>query len=261
MDGARATRFRHIALLIRVAARRVLPVLAAAVVVAAVAVLGVALPARADVPDTERPSQPGALVATDVTTTSLTLTWAASTDNVGVTGYDVMKIYTDMVFTLSTSTNSIVVTGQFPSHTYRFSVRARDAAGNFSTGTSYLTITMPPGDSVAPTVPGTPVASNVANTALTLTWTRSTDNVLLGRYEVYRIDGATRTHIASVFQIPGGGSTWRVTGLTENTTYTFAVLARDDAGNGSALSGTVTVTTTTGPDVTPPADAGHHVHP
>lgn len=79
--------------------------------------------------DTEAPSKPLNVVATNVTDTTIDLSWDASTDNVGVVSYD---IYEDGPFRESTATNSASLTGLSPSTTYKYRVRAVDAAGNTS---------------------------------------------------------------------------------------------------------------------------------
>ncbi|WP_449341821.1 cellulase family glycosylhydrolase [Streptomyces argenteolus] len=95
-----------------------------------------------------------------------------------------------------------------------------------------------PGDTQAPTAPGTPTASAVTATSATLTWPASTDNVAIAGYDVVRVSGGTETAVAS-----STGNTVTVTGLTARTAYDFAVYARDTAGNRSTRSATVRVTT------------------
>ncbi|WP_037677467.1 cellulase family glycosylhydrolase [Streptomyces griseus] len=99
-----------------------------------------------------------------------------------------------------------------------------------------------PGDTQAPTAPGTPTASAVTATSATLGWTAATDNVGVTGYDVVRVSGSTETKVAASTT---NGVT--VTGLTPATSYTFAVYARDAAGNRSARSATVNVTTTSAP--------------
>lgn len=84
--------------------------------------------------DTQPPSTPGTPVASGVTANGLTLTWAASTDNVGVTGYDVLRAVGSGSFAVvgSAAGASFADSGLTPSTTYRYQVRARDAAGNVS---------------------------------------------------------------------------------------------------------------------------------
>ncbi|MFI6035129.1 cellulase family glycosylhydrolase [Streptomyces sp. NPDC051315] len=99
-----------------------------------------------------------------------------------------------------------------------------------------------PGDTQAPTIPGTPSASAVTATSATLTWAASTDNVGVAGYDVVRVSGGTETRVAA-----STTNSVTVTGLTAGTAYTFAVYARDAAGNRSARSATAAVTTGTAP--------------
>ncbi|MDQ0604255.1 mannan endo-1,4-beta-mannosidase [Streptomyces canus] len=95
-----------------------------------------------------------------------------------------------------------------------------------------------PGDTQAPTTPGTPTASAVTATSATLSWTASTDNVGVAGYDVVRVSGGTETKVAA-----STANSATVSGLTAKTAYTFAVYARDAAGNRSSRSATVNVTT------------------
>ncbi|MDC8005724.1 choice-of-anchor J domain-containing protein, partial [Aureisphaera galaxeae] len=80
-------------------------------------------------PDTQAPTVPTNLAASNIADTSLTLTWTASTDNVGVTGYEVFQ-NTSSIGTTANTTFS--VTGLTAGTSYSFTVRAFDAAGNNS---------------------------------------------------------------------------------------------------------------------------------
>jgi chitodextrinase len=80
-------------------------------------------------PDTTAPASPTGLAASSVTQTGLTLTWNASTDNVGVTGYDVYRDGTKMATVTSTSSAQ---SGLACGTSHSFGVVARDAAGNAS---------------------------------------------------------------------------------------------------------------------------------
>lgn len=76
---------------------------------------------------------------------------------------------------------------------------------------------------------------------MNLTWTAATDNVGVTAYDIVRVSGGGETTVAAATT-----NTATVTGLTANTAYTFAVYARDAAGNRSARSATVNVTTADG---------------
>ncbi|MEU6542978.1 carbohydrate binding domain-containing protein [Streptomyces sp. NPDC046859] len=88
--------------------------------------------------DGQAPSAPGNLRSTGKTSTSVSLAWNASTDNVGVTGYDVFRGSTQV---LSVSGTSATVGGLSPSTAYTFTVKARDAAGNVSAASGSVSVT------------------------------------------------------------------------------------------------------------------------
>ncbi len=94
--------------------------------------------------DTEAPTAPTNLVTSNITGTSITLSWESSTDNVGVTGYDVYQGTTLIDSTVDGLIS--VVSGLTPSTSYTFTVRAKDAAGNFSPASNSTTGTTLEGD-------------------------------------------------------------------------------------------------------------------
>ncbi len=192
----------------------------------------VAFKLEPDTPDTEAPTVPTNLSASSVTESSLTLSWDPSTDNIGVTGYDVSQ---DGVVIGSVAGTSIDVTGLAASTSYDFSVVAKDAAGNESAASSTLTVTTLAPDTQAPTVPANLVASNVASSQATISWDASTDNVGVAEYDVLQ-DGVVVDTVT--------GTTATITGLSAETTYSFTVIAKDAAGNASAASSALSVTTT-----------------
>ncbi|HTJ36939.1 MAG TPA: DUF4832 domain-containing protein [Dactylosporangium sp.] len=97
--------------------------------------------------DTTPPSAPTGLASPAQTSTTVSLTWNASTDNVGVTGYRILRNGTQVA---TTSTTSYTDTGLTPSTSYAYSVLAYDAAGNNSTASGTVnvstgTTSSPPG--------------------------------------------------------------------------------------------------------------------
>ncbi|SEE01333.1 Por secretion system C-terminal sorting domain-containing protein [Tenacibaculum sp. MAR_2010_89] len=91
------------------------------------------------VADTQAPSAPSSLVAASIAQTTLTLNWTASTDNVGVTGYDVFRGSTKIGST--TTATSYNVTGLTANTAYSFTVKAKDAAGNVSSSSNTASVT------------------------------------------------------------------------------------------------------------------------
>lgn len=94
--------------------------------------------------DTQAPSNPTNLTASNIAETSVTLNWTASTDNVGVVAYDVYQGTALLGEVTGTSAN---VTGLTAATGYSFNVRAKDAAGNISGNSNTLNITTPGGSS------------------------------------------------------------------------------------------------------------------
>lgn len=88
--------------------------------------------------DGQAPSAPSNLSSSAVSQTSFTLSWTASTDNVGVTGYDV---YANGTLKTSVTTNSASITGLTAATAYSMTVKAKDAAGNVSAASSALNVT------------------------------------------------------------------------------------------------------------------------
>ncbi|MDG4833380.1 cellulase family glycosylhydrolase [Solwaraspora sp. WMMD1047] len=93
--------------------------------------------------DDTAPTAPGQPAAGEVTANSVTLSWAPSTDNVGVTSYEVLRSAgsgpATVVGTVSAATYRVV--GLSPATAYTFTVRARDAAGNVSAPSPARTVT------------------------------------------------------------------------------------------------------------------------
>ncbi|WP_246280797.1 glycosyl hydrolase [Cellulomonas humilata] len=195
--------------------------------------------------DTTAPSVPAGLSASGTTASSTNLSWSASTDNTGgsgVSGYEVLRNGT--VVGTATGT-TFTATGLAASSTYQFTVRALDGAGNRSASSNTVSVTTSGGgDTTAPSTPTGLTASGTTSTATTLAWSASTDNVGVTGYDVLR-NGSV---IAST-----ANRSYTATGLSPSTGYAFTVRAYDAAGNRSALSSAVSVTTTgtsTGTDAT-----------
>jgi chitodextrinase len=189
------------------------------------------------------------VTAPTVTANSVGLSWTASTDNVGVTGYDVLRAPgasggTFAVVGSPTGT-TFTDTGLAAATTFRYQVRAKDAAGNMSTASTAITVTTSNtgGDGTPPTTP-TNVASTVTSSSVSLTWTASTDNVAVTGYDVLRAPGAS----GGTFAVVGSPTATSFTdsGLAASTTFRYQVRAKDAAGNLSTPSTAITVTTSAG---------------
>ena len=95
--------------------------------------------------DTQAPTTPGTPSASGITGSSVNLNWSGSSDNVGVAGYDIFRATGASGGTFasvgSSSGTSFTNTGLTAATTYRYQVRARDAAGNTSAFSAPVTVT------------------------------------------------------------------------------------------------------------------------
>ncbi|MFF9373426.1 glycoside hydrolase family 6 protein [Streptomyces griseoluteus] len=88
--------------------------------------------------DTQAPAAPTGLTVSATTADSVSLTWRASTDNTGVTGYDVYRAGTKAGSVTGTSYTD---TGLAAGTAYTYTVKARDAAGNVSAASAAVSAT------------------------------------------------------------------------------------------------------------------------
>jgi chitodextrinase len=182
--------------------------------------------------DTEKPSTPQNLTATaDGKTVSLS--WDAATDNVGVVLYKVYKQNGDVAG--STDGTNLNIGGLNYATTYEYQVTAIDDAGNESAKSTAVSVTTDdaPADDVAPSVPGG-LTVNESVVGYLISWNASEDEFGVTGYKVYNGDEV----IAEVAE-----TSYTLSDYEEGTTYEIAVTAYDATGNESAKSETETFTT------------------
>jgi beta-glucanase (GH16 family) len=176
--------------------------------------------------DRQPPSQPANLHATGATPSSVTFAWSASTDNVGVTGYDVSVGSASPVRVTNVSDT---VGGVACGANVTVNVVAVDRTGNRSTPASATAAAAvcSAADSTSPSMPTGLSASSISQNGITLNWTPSRDDVGVAGYSVYngvmRIDSTSAT-------------SYTLGNLACGTGYTLAVDAYDVAGNRSATA-------------------------
>ena len=206
---------------------------------------------NATTPDTQAPTAPTGLSATAVSGTQINLAWTGSTDNVAVANYRVERCQgaacTNFVQVGTPTGTTYNDTGLTTATTYRYRVRAADAAGNLSGYTAIENATTP--DTQAPTAPTGLTATAASQSQIDLGWTASTDNVALTGYRVERCQGATCTNFAQI--ATPIATTYSDTGLLAAATYRYRVRAEDTSGN---LSGYSSIQNATTPDTEAPTD-------
>jgi len=183
--------------------------------------------------DTQAPTAPSSIAVTGTTTNSVSLSWLASSDNIGVTGYDV---YMNGVLKTTVTGLTTTITGLTASTAYSFYVIAKDAAGNSSPASTTVngTTATPTPDTQTPTAPTSLAVTGTTTSSISLSWLAATDNTGVTGYDVY---------MNSVLKTTVTGLTTTITGLTASTAYSFYVIAKDAAGNLSAASNTINTTT------------------
>jgi chitodextrinase len=206
------------------------------------------LPASATTatPDTTPPSIPTGLTATAISASRIDLSWTASTDNVGVTGYIIRR--DGSILNTAGNVTTFQNTGLTQSTTYSYTVEAIDADGNASGQSASASATTATIDTTAPSTPTGLAASAVSSSQINLSWTASTDNVAVTGYRIRR-GGALLVTLGNV-------TTYQNTGLAPSTTYAYTVQAFDAAGNSSAQSTAASATTQATLDTTPPTIPG-----
>jgi chitodextrinase len=197
-------------------------------------------------PDTTPPTVPTDVSATAVSPTSITVTWTASTDNVGVAGYKVFRNGTQVG---TSPTNSYTNTGLTASTEYSYTVAAYDVAGNVSAQSSpAATATTLPPDTTPPTVSMTaPVSNSTVSGTVTVSAT-ATDSVGVANVQ-FQVNGA---NLGSAQTISPYSVNWTTTSIA-NGSYTLTAIATDNYGN-TATSSPVTVTVNNA--VLPPPTTG-----
>jgi len=210
--------------------------------------------------DTQPPTPPGTPSATASGSTRLDLSWSASTDDVGVTGYLLERCQGSgcsgfaQIAALAGTSTTYSDTGLAPATSYSYRLRAVDAAGNQSsyspTGTGS---TLP--DTQPPTAPATLTATTAGTSQINLGWAAATDDIGVTGYFVERCTGTGCAGFSQIASLPASASTYSDTGLSAGTSYSYRVRATDGAGNLGGYS-PVATTGTQAPDIQPPTVPG-----
>ena len=192
--------------------------------------------------DAVAPTAPTNLTATAVagSDSSLNLSWAPATDNVGITGYEIDR---NGVQVGATTASSFTDTGLDAGQTYQYAVIASDAAYNRSPAATANGTTN--ADTTPPDAPVDLQVKQNTSSSVTLTWVQPWDNVGVTRYNVYR-NGVLLTNP------PIATASFPDSGLSAGTPYTYAVTALDSALNVSSAA-SLSVTTANGMGA-PPVD-------
>lgn len=182
--------------------------------------------------DTEAPSKPNDVTLSNITLTSLDISWTASTDNIGVTGYNV---YVNDVLTKQTTATSTSITGLETNTFYNFKVIAKDLINKSEASTIVTGKTLE--DSTPPSIPTNLTITDITDSSFKVNWSAATDNNEVLGYDVF---------LDNTFIATSTTTSYTITGLATTTTYSITVLAKDKDNNKSNQSTSVSATTTDG---------------
>ena len=197
--------------------------------------------------DTQPPSTPTGLATSGVGQSSMMLSWNASSDNVGVTGY---RLYLGGSQIGTSLTTSYLFSGLTCGTSYTLGVAAVDAAGNASGIATLTQSTAACSDSQPPSAPGTLTATAISSSRVDLSWGAASDNVGVTGYHIERCQGSGCTNFTEI----GTATTtsYSDTSAAAGTSYSYRVRANDAALNLGPYSNTATATTPS-PDTQPPS--------
>jgi hypothetical protein len=203
--------------------------------------------------DTQAPTAPGNLSFTEPGTGQIRLTWTASTDNVGVTGYDLYangQLRTSLGGSVTTYTDT-----QPASTSVTYFVRAKDAVGNQSPNSNSVTRggSSGPGSNLALRKPITAsgfvhtfVATNANDDNVTTYWEGNANPATL------TTELGSNADLSSVVVRLNPDSAWG------NRTQTFSILGREQSATGFttiAASAAYNFSPSSGNTVTVPVSA------
>ena len=170
--------------------------------------------------DSEKPTKPGAPTFSNITENSVKVDWSASTDNVGVTGYDV---FVNNSKETTVSGTSATISGLTCNTAYNVKVRATDAAGNLSVFSNTETVTTAacaPGDEFNDITDLT--AEATACDQVVLAWTDNSTGE--SGYRVRRkISGAAK--FTTLGDVPANSESYTDNAVNEGTSYIYQVRA------------------------------------
>jgi chitodextrinase len=183
------------------------------------------------------PSAPTGLMAIASSPTSVVLTWTPGPDTggPGISGY---KIYRGGVQINTSAASPFTDSTATASTSYTYTVAEYDTSGNLSAQSAGAPVTTPAApDTTPPSVPTGLALVSATSTQVVLSWTASTDNTGgsgLAGYRIYRAGAQIGTSTTAAY----------TDGTTVGTTnYSYTVAAYDNAGNVSAQSAPLSVTT------------------
>lgn len=200
--------------------------------------------------DTSAPSTPGTVGLQTNGVDNVRITWAASTDNVGVAGYLVHRNSQFLRYVAGGATTTYTDTAVTAGQRYSYELRAQDGAGNNSAPSAPQAVTVAGTDTTPPSAPtNVQLGTNGTNQA-TVSWTASTDDIGVTGYLIHR-------NFQFLAYVPVG-TTYTDNAVTAGQTHAYQVRGQDAAGNNSDPSAPARIAIAAGGvDTQPPSVPGN----
>ncbi len=206
-------------------------------------------------PDTVSPTFPTNVSASAVSGSQINLSWAPSTDNVAVAGYQITRTAGSVTVLLSSLMTSYSDSGLSAGTTYTYTIKAYDTSNNYSTASSPVSATTL--DQIKPVWPATavfsasPVSGANGASQINLSWSAATDNAGVAGYTIWQSMSNNLNFAEVGSQLGGSNTSYTALYLQPSTIYYFHIIAFDAAGNVSVPSPDFSAATTV--DSAPPS--------
>jgi chitodextrinase len=156
--------------------------------------------------DTTAPGIPSNLIITNVSSSKISLSWNATTDNVGVKGYNIFRNNNFLASVTATSYSDL---GGTPSSTYSYQVSAYDAAGNVGVRSSSVSVTTPPLSTDSPVTFSVQIGKEICrNNTAYAPITFSVVPPEAGNFSVAGTAIGNKTFTSGVFEMQSGFYAW-----------------------------------------------------
>jgi chitodextrinase len=193
------------------------------------------------VTDTTAPSIPANLSVNSVTTTAVSLSWSASTDLSGISGY---KVYRNGTFLAQTSSTAYTSFGLTPATAYSFTVSAVDSSNNESAQSAPQSATTNSVGQSSLTISSGPASSNLNTTSASISWTTSAISTNSITYDLTTAYDSTATN-----PLTSATHAVSLTNLQPNTVYHYQVSSTASAQTVTSSDGTFTTSSVPTPSV------------
>lgn len=177
----------------------------------------------------------------NINNTGATISWTTDEVSDSQVEYGTSTTYgsSTLVDSSLVVSHGVVLSGLSSSTLYHYRVKSKDALGNLRTSGDFTFTTSGTADTTPPSAPSSLTATMVGGNQIDLTWTASTDNVGVSRYEVERKSNNGQYVVISSPTI----NNFTDNGVSGSTTYLYRVRAFDAAGNASVY-GNIDLATT-----------------